>query len=717
MLFGRLPIIATPANTATCNYNVVVVDNVPPTITCAIPAASYGTNVGCTYVVPGAILDPTATGDNCGVLSVINNFNGTNTLAGAIFPVGTTNVVWTITDIATPANTATCNYNVVVVDNVPPTITCAIPAASYGTNVGCTYVVPGAILDPTATGDNCGVLSVTNSFNGLASLAGAAFPVGTTNVVWTITDIATPANTATCNYNVVVVDNVPPTITCAVPVNPYNVNVGLTYVVPGIALDPTATGDNCGVLSVTNSFNGLASLAGAAFPVGNTLVVWTITDNATPANTATCSYTVTVIINTVSGTVKYNNLAKTPMRFVTVTLNPGALTSVTDAGGNYSFPALAAGNYTLSFTTVKPVGGINSSDAAQVNYWSANNSPIEHVKFIAGEVNLDANTWITATDAQAIQAYFVFATPFPRVTLSGSPWNFWGAGVNPVAGNGDFNRLASQSPLTVAIAGNVTLNIYGQVIGDFNGSFTPTNLVKAASETIQLVYNETKLADVGAEVELPIRMVNSSIVGAVSLILNFPSDMMEVTNVTMDENEGDLAWAVNGNELRIGWNSLQPLWFNANDKLLTIRVKTSANFSQGDAIRFELAADPLNELADGSFNVIPDAIIGIDLLEFSTYGIVEPSTGSALTLDSRPNPFASYTTLSYNVPAEGHVTLKVNDMLGRTVSMLVDEYQVSGKYTIKLDALPLQPGVYTATITLRTGSGDMIKTIKLVRNW
>jgi hypothetical protein len=695
----------------------VVVDNVPPSITCAVPAASYGTNVGCTYVVPGNALDPTATGDNCGVLSVTNSFNGTNTLAGAIFPVGTTNVVWTITDIATPANTATCNYNVVVVDNVPPTITCAIPAASYGTNVGCTYVVPGTALDPTATGDNCGVLSVTNSFNGLASLAGAVFPVGTTNVVWTVTDVASPANSATCNYNVVVVDNVPPSITCAVPAASYNANVGSTYVVPGTALDPTATGDNCGILSVTNSFNGLASLAGAAFPVGSTLVVWTITDVATPANITTCSYTVTVILNTISGTVKYNNLAKTPMKFVTVTLNPGALNSVTDAGGNYTFTGLPAGNYTLGFSTVKPVGGINSSDAAQANYWNVNGPAIEHVKFIAGEVDLDVNTTVTATDALAIQNYFVFGTPFPRVVLSGTGWMFWGAGLNPVVNNLDGNRLASLAPLTVAISGNLPLNIYGQVIGEFNGSFIPTNALKVASETIQMVYNETKLADAGAEVELPVRMMNSSIVGAVSLILNFPSDMMEVTGVTMEENEGNMAWAINGNELRIGWNSLQPLWFNANDELLVIHVKTTQAFGQGDQIRFELAADPLNELADGSFEVIPDAIIGIDLLEFSTYGIVEPSTGEALTLDSRPNPFASYTILSYNIPAEGHVTLQVNDMLGRKVSMLVDEYQASGKYTMKLDALPLQPGIYTATLTLHTGSGDMIKTIKLVRNW
>jgi hypothetical protein len=55
-------------------------------------------------------------------------------------------------------------------------------------------------------------------------------------------------------------------------------------------------------------------------------------------------------------------------------------------------------------------------------------------------------------------------------------------------------------------------------------------------------------------------------------------------------------------------------------------------------------------------------------------------------------------------------------MLGSRVAVLVDEMQTSGKYSFKLDAMPLQPGIYTATIRLNTGDGDMIQTIKLVRN-
>jgi hypothetical protein len=338
------------------------------------------------------------------------------------------------------------------------------------------------------------------------------------------------------------------------------------------------------------------------------------------------------------------------------------------------------------------------------------------VKFIAGEVDLNANTTVDAFDALAIQNYLVFGTPFPRVVLGGTPWMFWGAGINSVLNNGDANRLASSlGPLTLNCTGNMTVNMYGQVIGDFNGSFVPTNAVKAASETIALVYNEPIVVKSDVEVSMPVSVKNSSIVGAVSLIMNFPSDLFQVTGVTMDGNNGKLDWNVIGNELRIGWNTTQPLYFEADANLLVIQGKTTAAFGQGDVIRFELAADPLNELADGNFSVIPDAIIGIDLLEFSATGIVDPSTGSGLTLESRPNPFASYTTLTYSLPADGHVTLKISDMLGRDVSMLADEFMLKGKYNIKLDALPLQPGVYTATIILHNSNGDLIRTIKLVR--
>jgi hypothetical protein len=275
---------------------------------------------------------------------------------------------------------------------------------------------------------------------------------------------------------------------------------------------------------------------------------------------------------------------------------------------------------------------------------------------------------------------------------------------------------ALEDEFTIVVDGNESVIVYGMCVGDFNASFIPGS-AKAASNTLSLVYNETRQADAATEVTLPVRMMNSEIVGAVSLILDIPTEHMTVTGVTMGGNNGQLDWAVNGDELRIGWTAGDPVWFFENETLLNITMMTSETFSEGDEIRITLAADPLNELADGTAKVIPDAVIGIDAIVFSTYGITDPSIMSALTLESNPNPFAVYTVLSYNLPVDGHVTLKVSDMLGRQVSKVVDEYQVGGKYTYKMDALPLQPGMYNVTITVHSNSGDLIKTIRIVQNW
>ena len=81
------------------------------------------------------------------------------------------------------------------------------------------------------------------------------------------------------------------------------------------------------------------------------------------------------------------------------------------------------------------------------------------------------------------------------------------------------------------------------------------------------------------------------------------------------------------------------------------------------------------------------------------------------TISSRPNPFTGYTIVDFRLPKEGHVTLEISDILGRRVALMLDEWKVAGKYSLKFDATPLQPGVYMATLKC----GDMVKTIKLIR--
>ena len=322
----------TSGNSNTCIQTVTVTDNVDPTITCAADVVVEGCDG------ENVTLNTPTTNDNCGVTSVTND-------APATFPLGDTIVTWTVTD--TSGNTATCEQTVTVQDTTDPMIACpadittdtdsgmdtavvnytapvgtdnctatttqtaGLPSGSTfpigittntftvtdgsGNTTSCSFTVTvndadapditcpadvSAFTDTTgcqASSVTLGTATSTDASATITNDAPATFPLGDTTVTWTATD--TSGNSNTCIQTVTVTDNVDPTITCAADV-----------VVEGcdaetVTLTAPTTNDNCGVTSVTND-------APATFPLGDTIVTWTVTD--TSGNTATCEQTVTV---------------------------------------------------------------------------------------------------------------------------------------------------------------------------------------------------------------------------------------------------------------------------------------------------------------------------------------------------------------------------------------------------------------------------------------
>jgi hypothetical protein len=64
-----------------------------------------------------------------------------------------------------------------------------------------------------------------------------------------------------------------------------------------------------------------------------------------------------------------------------------------------------------------------------------------------------------------------------------------------------------------------------------------------------------------------------------------------------------------------------------------------------------------------------------------------------------PNPFNPTTSITYNLPADGPVSLKVFDVLGSEVATLVNDNQKSGVHTIPFNGKGLSSGIYICKIT------------------
>ncbi len=75
-----------------------------------------------------------------------------------------------------------------------------------------------------------------------------------------------------------------------------------------------------------------------------------------------------------------------------------------------------------------------------------------------------------------------------------------------------------------------------------------------------------------------------------------------------------------------------------------------------------------------------------------------------------PNPFNPTTTISYQIPEDSFVSLKVYDITGQEVATLVNKEQTTGKYKVSFDASSLSSGVYL----YRIQSGSFTKSIKMI---
>jgi hypothetical protein len=77
---------------------------------------------------------------------------------------------------------------------------------------------------------------------------------------------------------------------------------------------------------------------------------------------------------------------------------------------------------------------------------------------------------------------------------------------------------------------------------------------------------------------------------------------------------------------------------------------------------------------------------------------------------SYPNPFNPSTTIKYSLPNSDNVSLKVFDILGREVAVLVNEYKTSGTYSIEFIASRFASGVYFYQLR----SGEFVESKKMI---
>lgn len=142
--------------------------------------------------------------------------------------------------------------------------------------------------------------------------------------------------------------------------------------------------------------------------------------------------------------------------------------------------------------------------------------------------------------------------------------------------------------------------------------------------------------------------------------------------------------------------------------ILQTEVMSQARLNQYGLQVFDTrnASDHFPKVTDITFNIptsVESEFIGLDFLLEQNY----------------PNPFNASTIIRYQIPDAGLVTLKVYDVLGREVAVLVDDYLSAGSYQVEFNtesvssfrqARNLSSGIYY----YRIQTGEFTSTKKLI---
>lgn len=541
--------------------------------------------------------------------------------------------------------------------------------------------------------NNDGSIDVTGTGNN----ASGVYPNGTHRINWTVYDQC--GNSSTCNYLFTIIDRKKPTPFCRAGV--------ITVIMPSSgqvtvwASDLNSHSlDNCTPAErLRYSFSSNPSDASRTYTcaqIANGIsqsfdVTVYVTDEF--GNQDFCQ--TTIIIQDGIGNACPDNLgggttgnlagnifneANSKVENAMVTLNANMpsmpVYDMTRPDGQYTFLQLPLNeDYIISAQKDDdPLNGVTTADIVLIQKHilglQSLNSPY---KIIAADVNNSQS--ITAKDVSEIRRLILgMTTGF----ASNKPWKFVNAkqtfqDINhpwPYLENSTINKLNSD------LFDN---NFIAVKVGDVSGNAKTNNLQNTtgrSNETASLSIQNISF-DANQVIKIPVRVDCDKLIYGMQAEFTFdPSaiSFQEINSgtVSMRESNYTLLGSNNGT-LRISWDEMNGV--SCTDPLFYLIFKTNSKASVTNALA----------LSNGNFlsEVYDNNAKNIDL-KLRYYSDNGEATAGFYLFQNQPNPFSNTTTISFQLPKDGLVELRISDVNGK-ILMSKKQYFKSGYNAVEIN--------------------------------
>lgn len=147
--------------------------------------------------------------------------------------------------------------------------------------------------------------------------------------------------------------------------------------------------------------------------------------------------------------------------------------------------------------------------------------------------------------------------------------------------------------------------------------------------------------------------------------------------------------------------------FNSKENYATVKYNSSGveqwtEIYNGASNGSDLASTLFSDINDNIYVTGysydgPNSVDYVTLKYTQTVGITQNSNSIVNEFELKqnyPNPFNPVTKINYELPITNYVSLKIFDISGKEVSILVNQVQTKGSYEVSFDASGLTSGIY-----------------------
>jgi Secretion system C-terminal sorting domain len=397
-----------------------------------------------------------------------------------------------------------------------------------------------------------------------------------------------------------------------------------------------------------------------------------------------------------SGGVSIQNLGTIPFYDVPEVIsdgNNGAFVAWYDDRDNNSLFSSFAQHVTSSGTITFPANGSEVSTSSSTHH-------LDPTLAYSPSTNELFEFWMEETPLQ--DQYAVYGQKFDA---SGTrQWSSTGMSFMSMSPNAMFGPYAESNDTSVYVfylegnASGINDNVKGFMVNS-SGSFTwNPNIVLMSNPTAQKLHSVTTISD---DHIAKIAWEDTRNDGGGIYAQNINTDGTLGNTVTPVELTSFSA-ASNGSNVNLRWSTAT----ETNNKGFEVERKNKKINSNWDAVAFIGGKGTTTDKHDYSYTDknVDDGTYNYRLVQVDfdgmqkTVGNVDVTVSNLpdnyTLLQNYPNPFNPTTTISYQIPKESFVSLKVYDVIGNEVADLVEKDLPAGTYKVNFNAQNLSSGVY-----------------------